>query len=188
MTDQRSSEKKSSFIHPFVTVEYFNRKYYKVSAIQPPTGSSEVQKLSHEEYDKFLNKVLDPITEELPANSNGKYYYLSRDEYGDFIELIEKFDRKQNNEESESESESSHSTTDESSTDDELIQKTLTRRLTRGSQGYENDQDHVSDSELEDVISLCRRFRSVYTLVKNMAKRIERLEDTLFKNDSQTKK
>jgi hypothetical protein len=173
--EPRSSEKKLSFTHPIVTIEFFNRKYYKVSTIPNEDAS-------HEEYDKFLNKILDPITNEdlkVHPTSERKYYYLSRDEYGDFIELVDKFDRKQRNEESESESESSHSTTDESSTDDELIQKTLTRRLTRGSQGYENDQDHVSDSELEDVISLCRRFRSVYTLVKNMAKRIERLEDYL---------
>jgi hypothetical protein len=52
--------------------------------------------------------------------------------------------------------------------------------LTSQSKGHEIDEGHVSDSEMEDVISVCRRFRAVYKLITNMAVRIERLENLLL--------
>lgn len=163
-----------SFTHSLIVVDYFDKKYYKVHLNEP-----------NETWSKRLDDILDVIKEErikhLPPN---KYYYLRRSEYDDFVELVNKYDRRDANEESESEEETEHSTTEESSTDDELIQKTLARRLNSESKQYEDDKDHVSESDMEDVISLCRRFRSVYKLLTNMAIRIARLEDTIFRSDT----
>lgn len=170
MTSSGKTDDLIAFSHSFLALDYFDKKYFKVYVREP-----------HQEWSSRLEDILEPIEEErvknLPPN---KYYYLRRKEYEDFLELIQKYDRKDSNQESESESESDHSTTESSSTDDELIQKTLARRLTSETQQYEDDKDHISDSDMEDVVSICRRFRSVYKLLTNMATRIAHLEDTLY--------
>jgi hypothetical protein len=164
------------FSHPILAVEFFDKKYYKVYLKQP-----------NDNWTQILNDTLDKIDHTKLENFNkaNTYYYLKRIEYNDFIELVDNVDRRnkkessqdsdEKNEESESESSS-----EESSTDDELIQKTLTRRLTSQTNQDEIDHDHVSDSEMEDVISICRRFRAVYKLITNMAQRIERLENIVL--------
>ena len=166
-----------SFNHPNIAVEFFNKKYYKLYLKQP-----------NDDWARILNDTLDKIEHDKLENCDKSitYYYLKRSEYNDFIELVENVERKLKRSHSEeekddgNEDESETSSESESSTDDELIQKTLTRRLTSQSKCHEIDDDHVSDSEMEDVISVCRRFRAVYKLITNMAKRIERLENMLL--------
>lgn len=171
-----------SFSHPVISIEFFTKKYYKIHLKQPDPYWEEI-----------LNDTLDKIEPEKTEHidKNIKFYYLKRNEYDDFVNLVENVenrkkrnskqaeDENNKNEESYSESESS---SESSSTDDEAIQKTLTRRLTSQSKGHEIDESHISDSELEDVISVCRRFRAVYKLITNMAKRIEKLENTVFQH------
>lgn len=69
-----------------------------------------------------------------------------------------------------------YSDDESSSTDDELIQKALTRRLMSESTQKEIDADRVDDSELEDVVSVCRRFRFLYREIKMLKQRIAELE------------
>lgn len=76
---------------------------------------------------------------------------------------------------SESESNSA-SESDSDSTDDELIQQTLTRKLKYESKQSVIPDEVVSDSEMEDVISLCRRMRHLYLEVKALKQRISQLE------------
>ena len=165
-----------TFNHPNIAVEFFSKKYYKLHLKQ-----------HNDDWARILNDTLDKIEHDKLENSDKSitYYYLKRSEYDDFIELVENVERKlkrshsQDDEKDEDNDESESSSESDSSTDDELIQKTLTRRLTSQSKGHEIDHDHVSDSEMEDVISICRRFRAVYKLITNMAIRIERLENLL---------
>jgi len=180
---QKNSEH-ISFSHPVISIEFFTKKYYKIHLKQSDPYWEEI-------LDDTLDKIEPEKTEHIDKNI--KFYYLKRNEYDDFIDLVENVEnrKKRNsknteddkdadkNEESHSESESS---SESSSTDDEAIQKTLTRRLTSQSKGHEIDESHISDSELEDVISVCRRFRAVYKLITNMAKRIEKLENTVFQH------
>lgn len=163
MSKAGKKDELKTFSHPFIKIEIYDKKYYKVFLHQ-----------EDEKWAKILDNSLDRIKTE---DSSCAWYYLQKKEYRDFLDLIDSIE----NPDRDDDSESSHATSESSDTDDELIQKTLTRRLKVGSAGRENDEDHVSDSELEDVISICRRFRSVYKLLKNMAKRIEKLEDTVFK-------
>lgn len=171
-----------SFSHPVISIEFFTKKYYKIH-------------LKHQDHywEEILNDTLDQIEPEKTEHidKNVKFYYLKRNEYDDFVDLVENVEnRKKRNDKStqdeDDKDENSHSesesSSESSSTDDEAIQKTLTRRLTSQSKGHEIDEGHVSDSELEDVISICRRFRAVYKLITNMAKRIEKLEDTVFQH------
>ena len=165
-----------SFNHPNIAVEFFSKKYYKVHLKQ-----------HNDDWSRILNDTLDKIELDKLENAdkNITYYYLKRSEYNDFVELVENVERKLKRSHSEEEKDNDDedeetSEESESSTDDELIQKTLTRRLTSQSKGHEIDEGHVSDSEMDDVISMCRRFRAVYKLITNMAVRIERLENLLL--------
>lgn len=65
---------------------------------------------------------------------------------------------------------------DQDESDDELIQEALARRFKSQSSGKRIEDEHVEDSEDEDVISLCRRVRHMYTLINDLAKRIQALE------------
>ncbi len=70
----------------------------------------------------------------------------------------------------------SGSSSESESTDDELIQQTLTRKLKYESKGDIIPDEAVSDSEMEDVISLCRRMRYLYTEIKQLKQKVAQLE------------
>jgi hypothetical protein len=55
-----------------------------------------------------------------------------------------------------------------SDTDDESIQKVLSKRLTVESKGEIIEDETLSDSEMEDVISLSRRTRGLYKKLKEI--------------------
>ena len=175
------------FSHPFLGIYDHNKKYYRV--------------LLKDDNCKKWKSILDDTMETIYHDST-LYYLLNKKEYKEFLDLVKSVDKKDsknkkddsathraesdkgdksdNKDESKEESSDTEEESSESSdTDDELIQKTLSRRLTSESKGYEVDDDHVSDSEMEDVISLSRRFRAVYKVVKNLAKRIEKIESNL---------
>jgi len=163
----------NDFSHPFLGIYDHNKKYYRV--------------LLKDDNCKKWKSILDDTMETIYHDST-LYYLLNKKEYKEFLDLVKSVDKKDNKSEVKSKNkdevnEESSDTEEESSessdTDDELIQKTLSRRLTSESKGYEVDDDHVSDSEMEDVISLSRRFRAVYKVVKNLAKRIEKIESNL---------
>lgn len=63
--------------------------------------------------------------------------------------------------------------------DDELIQEALARRFKSESSGKHIEEDKVDDSEDEDVVSICRRLRHLYNLVKKQEARIADLEARL---------
>lgn len=63
-----------------------------------------------------------------------------------------------------------------SSTDDELVQKALARRLMSESTQKEIDEDKIDDSEMEDIVSACRRFRFLYREIRMLKQRIAELE------------
>jgi hypothetical protein len=164
------------FSHPFLGIYDHNKKYYRV--------------LLKDDNCKKWKSILDDTMETIYHEST-LYYLLNKKEYKEFLDLVKSVDKKdaktqqrndktdEKDENKEEDEDSSDESSESSDTDDELIQKTLSRRLTSESKGYEVDDDHVSDSEMEDVISLSRRFRAVYKVVKNLAKRIEKIESNL---------
>ena len=110
--------------------------------------------------DKHWEEFLD---ESLEYSKEHKCWVLVHSEIKDFIELINNVDE---------ESESSES----DSTDDELIKKTLTRRLTSESKQIVIDKETIEDSLDEDVLSVTRRIRGLYKRIRGLEKRIEYLE------------
>ena len=142
-----TTELLEKFEHEFISIEPLNKKYLKVDLI---TQSRT--------WEDFLDKSLD-------YSKDHKCWVLVPNELKDFIELLK-------NVEEESEEDESN----ESSTDDEEIKKALTRRLKSESKQVEIEESHVSDSELEDTLSVVRRIRGLYKRIRGLEKRIEFLE------------
>lgn len=68
---------------------------------------------------------------------------------------------------------------DETSTDDEMVQKVLARRLKSESTQDEIPETNISDSENEDVLSVCRRLRHLYremNILKSEIQQLKRLQ------------
>ena len=64
----------------------------------------------------------------------------------------------------------------ESSTDDEMVQKVLARRLKSESTQDEIPEENISDSENEDVLSVCRRLRHMYREINSLKEEIKQLK------------
>jgi len=62
---------------------------------------------------------------------------------------------------------------EDTSTDDELIQKVLARRFMSESTQDIIDNSLIEDSENEDVISLCRRLRHIYKELNNIKNQVK---------------
>jgi|LakMenEpi03Aug12_release.lakeMendotaPanAssembly.Ray.scaffolds.fasta_scaffold150778_3 hypothetical protein len=105
--------------------------------------------------------LLDFCDEECRNSSKG--YVVKRSEtetfYNELKLSLDKFDPNK---------ETSDSDSDDSDSDDELIQKVLAKRLTCESKGDVIEDMHISDSEMEDVVSLSRRIRKIYKSLKNI--------------------
>lgn len=142
-----SSDLLEKFEHDFISIEPLNKKYLKVDLIK-----------SSKSWEDFLDKSLD-------YSKDHKCWVLIPNELKDFIELLK-------NVEDETDSEDSS----EESTDDEEVKKALARRLKSESKHTEIDENHVSDSELEDTLSVVRRIRGLYKRIRGLEKRIEYLE------------
>ena len=137
------------------TDEKFVHKYVSIEPL-----NKKFLKVTLKEDDKHWEEFLD---ESLEYSKEHRCWVLIHSEIKDFIELI-------NNVEEESGSSESDST------DDELIKKTLTRRLTSESKQLVIDKDSVEDSQDEDVLSVTRRIRGLYRRIRELEKRCEALE------------
>ena len=134
------------FVHEYITIEPLNKKFLKVDLTKEASST----------WENFLDESLEYSKEH-------KCWVLINTEFKDFVELVKNVENKESSDESES-------------SDDEMIQKTLSRRLKSASKQLEIDENHVSDSELEDVLSVTRRIRGVYKRVRALEKRIEKIE------------
>jgi len=137
------------------TDEKFVHKYVSIEPL-----NKKFLKVTLKEDEKHWEEFLD---ESLEYSKEHRCWVLIHSEIKDFIELI-------NNVEEESGSSESDST------DDELIKKTLTRRLTSESKQLVIDKDAVEDSQDEDVLSVTRRIRGLYRRIRELEKRCDTLE------------
>jgi hypothetical protein len=136
-----------TFSHECILIKPLNKKFLMVDL---------------KKTDKYWEKFLD---ESLEYSKEHKCWVLIHTEFKDFLDLIKNVEHDKDNSSDESDS-----------TDDEMIQKTLTRRLTSSSKQLVIEDTHVSDSEMEDVLSSIRRIRGLYKMIKGLEKRIEYLE------------
>ena len=142
-----SSDLLEKFEHEFISIEPLNKKYLKVDIIKDSKS-----------WESFLDKSLD-------YSKDHKCWVLIPNELKDFIELLKNIEEESDSDDSE-----------DKSTDDEEVKKALTRRLKSESKQTEIEETHVSDSELEDTLSVVRRIRGLYKRIRGLEKRIEYLE------------
>lgn len=143
-----STDLLEKFEHDFISIEPLNKMKLKVDLVKDSKS-----------WEDFLDKSLD-------YSKDHKCWVLAQKELNEFIELLKNVE-----DESDTEDDSS-----DESTDDEEIKKALTRRLKSESKHTEIDETHVSDSELEDTLSVVRRIRGLYKRIRGLEKRIEYLE------------
>jgi hypothetical protein len=148
-TDEKEMEIDPKFNHEYISIKTLNKKFLMVDL-----------KKDDKHWEDFLDESLEYSKEH-------KCWVLVHSEINDFIDLIKNVEDDKDRSDSESDS-----------TDDELIQKTLTRRLTSESKQLIIEDTHVSDSEMEDVLSSVRRIRGLYKMIRGLEKRIEFLENT----------
>lgn len=65
---------------------------------------------------------------------------------------------------------------DEESSDDEMIQAVLARKMKSESSGKIIDAEKIDDSDEEDCVSHSRRFRHLYAIIENLRSRVVELE------------
>ena len=130
-------------------------------------------KLKHLE-DKNLEYTIRTLLNEILEYEkivNDRLWLLHNKDLKTFLESINDIEKeyydKLNNSTSEDDSDS------DSTTDDELIQKALARRMKSEPSNIIIDNDNISDSEMEDVLSLSRRFRYILNRLDNIEKKLK---------------
>jgi hypothetical protein len=118
----------------------------------------------------FINENLD-----YERRGNHRYHLLAKSDLNHFLTEIENIEQGIKEDESEESGESD----EEEDTDDELIQEALDRRLKSESTNSTIEEDHVSDSDMEDVISITRRLRHILKKQTEMERRISSIEKKL---------
>jgi hypothetical protein len=154
--------------------------------IEPYTSNKSNKKLFKVFLKKDSNTWTNFLDNTLEYSKDNKCWFVNTNEIDSLLEMINSFtsetirqNRDNHKEDDHSNTESDESYSDDESsddTDDELIQKTLARRLKSESKQLEIEEHHVSDSEYEDVVSITRRLRYLYKYIKNLEHRIHKLE------------
>jgi hypothetical protein len=128
--------------HPYFNFKESDSKFYEVSIreIEDKDLEHNIRGMMNTNFD---TEKRDKVRVWLVAKSDIKH----------FLEAIDHLEKGEDNEE-EIESESD-------STDDELIQKALSRRMKSESSSTLIEENAISDSEMEDVLSISRRLRYI---------------------------
>lgn len=174
------------FTHPYILINAYNKKFSKITLNKDTDNEDE-----YDVWRDFLDDVLEYSKEH-------RCWVLNNTELDDFIYMVKNANKKnrfgsrrrddsrsreesqsESSETSESSESSSSSSEDSEDIDDETIQKALARRLMSDSKQLEIESSHISDSEMEDVISSVRRLRYIYRVIDKLSKRVEELEVAL---------
>ena len=144
--------------HPFFSFkETKDRKHYEITITDIPDKDLE------HDIRGMMNANL-----KTEKKDRERIWILEKKDIENFLEAIEELQKDEEEEEEEEEEDS------DSSTDDELIQKALARRMKSESSSDIIDEDHISDSEMEDVLSLSRRLRYIISRVQRLETKFDK--------------
>ena len=113
----------------------------------------------------FINENLD-----YERRGNHRYFLLAKTDLNHFLTEIDNLEKGIKN------SDDSSSSDGDTSTEDELIQTALNRRLVSESTQDVISNNIVSDSDMEDVLSISRRLRYILNKLTDHEKRLSSLE------------
>jgi len=125
-------------------------------------------------------KAVAALLEQLKYDKKNKCYVLKKSDVNEFLEaipeLLKQIKETAENPDNGEEEPSDDDEDDESSEDDATIQLVLTKNLKHKSNGDIIEDTNVSDSELEESISLSRRLRAVYARLAELERKVALLE------------
>ncbi len=123
-------------------------------------------------------KAVAALLEQLKYDKKNKCYVLKKSDVDEFLEAIPELLKqiKETAENPDEEESSDDDDDDDSSEDDATIQLVLTKNLKHKSNGDIIQDTNVSDSELEESISLSRRLRAVYARLAELERKVALLE------------
>lgn len=196
-TKESKETKKVLFVHPTFEIIEYNKIYDMIVLIK------------HDDNITLFNRWYKILEELFSKYKQGDNYLLKTEDLEDFIEFVENLNKKhkkkdkrsyetndkKHNEYSDESSENSkqskysdedeeeYSSKSDESTDDELIQKTLSRRLKSASSQQIIEEENISDSEMEDVISVCRRLRFLLKNINEIKNKVTELEKKIEKRN-----
>jgi hypothetical protein len=130
--------------------------------IPAKSGQKALVHIKKEVDDDTYNLLVDFFDENFKRNGKASQWVIKASEAKDLCLEVEKI-------------------LDEEESDDELIQEALARRFKSQSSGKHIDKETVDDSEDEDVISLSRRLRHIYTMLD----KINKTQDEILKKLNQ---
>ncbi len=132
--------------------------------------------IDNESFDKW-----DKIFVKIGAcrnNSNDDPGWIISKDKSDLVEdSIYRETKKHKREEKEEDEESESSSEEES--EDELIQEVLSRRIKSESDHKIIEETTVDDSDYEDVVSLSRRLRHIYSVLNQLTLTVHKLQDMI---------
>ena len=123
-------------------------------------------------------KAVAALLDQLKYDKKNKCYVLKKSDVEEFLEAIPELLKqiKETAENPDEEESSDDDDDDESSEDDATIQLVLTKNLKHKSNGDIIEDTNVSDSELEESISLSRRLRAVYARLAELERKVALLQ------------
>ena len=141
--------------HPYFIFKEADSKFYEVSIRE-----IEDKDLEHD-IRGMMNANFD--TEK---KDKQRVWLVAKSDLKQFLEAIAQLEKGDDNEEDQSDS-------DTDTTDDELIQKALARRMKSESSSTVIEDNAISDSEMEDVLSLSRRLRYLMKRIDTIEKHLK---------------
>jgi hypothetical protein len=197
-TKENKESKKVLFVHPaFEIIEY--NKIYDIIVLT-----------KNDDNITLFNRWYKILEELFSNNKQGYNYLLKTEDLEDFIEFVQNLNKKHKKKDKRSyesnnkkhnndlssdsdeksdrskysdEEEEEYSSKSDESTDDELIQKTLSRRLKSASNQQIIEEENISDSEMEDVISICRRLRYLLKNINEIKNKLIEIEKKIEKRN-----
>jgi hypothetical protein len=142
--------------HPYLTFKEYaeDDHFYEIYLVE-----LEDKDLEHN-IRSMMNASLDSEKRE-----KCRCWLLAKKDVTSFIEAVKEIEQEDDKSEDES----------DSTTDDELIQKALARRMKSETSSTVIEDTNISDSEMEDVLSLSRRIRYLMRRISYLEKQLEKV-------------
>ena len=188
--------KKAIFVK-LLDIEYRSVWNKKLASFDPEWNKSDTEPgwiISKRHEDDLFQLLKESRRSRKPKNEEHKYSRIKKHESTDHSGKSESsgkneawseknksghHSRSSRSSRSSEDSGSEHSEDSDDSSEDELIQQTLTRKLKYESSQKVIEEENIENSDLEDVISMCRRIRHLLQANRQLSERIRELEKRL---------
>ena len=171
---------KKALILKLLDLEYKSVWSKKISQFEAEWNRSDTEPgwIISKKYEDDLHQIIrESRRSRRPRNDEQKYSRIKKEtkshSHGKDEKLADSTD----------ESSSEHEKSEDESSEDEMIQLALARKLKYESSQKVIEEDNIDNSDLEDVISMCRRIRYLLGVNRQLSQRVRELEKMIVKED-----